>query len=98
MAKKLYVGNLSYSTTEDGLRNLFNQFGTVVSAKVVFDRETGNSKGFGFVEMSSESETNAAIAATNGKDVDGRQIRVNEAMDRPRRERSSGGYGNNGGW
>jgi RNA recognition motif-containing protein len=98
MAKKLYVGNLSYSTTEDGLRNLFNQFGTVVSAKVVFDRETGNSKGFGFVEMESESETAAAIAGVNGKDFDGRQIRVNEAMDRPRRERPSGGYGNSGGW
>ncbi|MDR1466093.1 MAG: RNA-binding protein [Treponema sp.] len=98
MAKKLYVGNLSYSTNEDGLRNLFNQFGTVVSVKVIFDRETGNSKGFGFVEMASDSETTAAIAGANGKDVDGRQIRVNEAMDRPRRERSSGGYSNNGGW
>ncbi|MDR0645041.1 MAG: RNA-binding protein [Treponema sp.] len=100
MAKKLYVGNLSYNTTEDGLRNLFNQFGTVVSAKVVFDRETGNSKGFGFVEMGSDSEAAAAIVGANGKDLDERQIRVNEAMDRPRRDRpsSGGGYGNRGGW
>jgi RNA recognition motif-containing protein len=87
MAKKLYVGNLSYNTSEEGLRNLFGNFGTVASAKIIFDRETGNSKGFGFIEMSSDEEAAAAIAGTNGKDFEGRGLRVNEAMDKPRRER-----------
>jgi len=91
MAKKLYVGNLNYSTTEDGLRNLFSSFGSVVSSKIIFDRETGNSKGFGFIEMGSEEEANAAIAGTNGREFEGRQLRVNEAMDKPRRERGGGG-------
>jgi RNA recognition motif-containing protein len=91
MAKKLYVGNLSYNTTEEGLRTHFANYGNVVSAKVVFDRETGNSKGFGFVEMETEEEANAAIAGTNGQEFEGRQLRVNEAMDKPRRERSYGG-------
>ena len=96
MAKKLYVGNLSYNTTEDGLRNLFSGFGNVASAKIIFDRETGNSKGFGFIEMSTEEEASAAITGTNGHEFDGRQLRVNEAIDKPRRERGSGGgYGNN---
>ena len=90
MGKKLYVGNLSYNTTEDGLRNYFAGFGTVASAKIIFDRETGNSKGFGFIEMSADEEASAAIAGTNGTELDGRQIRVNEAMDKPRRERSGG--------
>ncbi|MDR1654490.1 MAG: RNA-binding protein [Treponema sp.] len=95
MAKKLYVGNLSYNTTEDGLRNLFSGYGTVASAKIIFDRDTGSSKGFGFVEMGSDEEASAAIAGTNGKELEGRQIRVNEAMDKPRRERpQGGGYGN----
>jgi RNA recognition motif-containing protein len=97
MAKKLYVGNLAYGTTEDGLRNLFSQFGTVVSAKIIVDRETGNSKGFGFIEMGTDDEASAAIAGTNGREYDGRQLRVNEAMDKPRRDRApGGGYG--GGW
>ncbi|MCL2721859.1 MAG: RNA-binding protein [Treponema sp.] len=91
MAKKLYVGNLSYNTTEDGLKNLFSNHGTVASAKIIFDRETGNSKGFGFIEMSSDEEATAAIAGTNGREFDGRQLRVNEAMDKPRRERGGGG-------
>jgi RNA recognition motif-containing protein len=91
MAKKLYVGNLAYATTEDGLRAKFGEFGTVVSAKIIMDRETERSKGFGFVEMSSDDEGNAAIAALNGKEFDGRTIRVNEAQDKPRRERSYGG-------
>jgi RNA recognition motif-containing protein len=94
MAKKLYVGNLSYNTSEDTLRNLFVSFGNVTSAKIVFDRDTGNSKGFGFVEMSTDDEAAAAIAGTNGREFEGRQLRVNEAMDKPRRERDSGGYGN----
>jgi RNA recognition motif-containing protein len=91
MAKKLYVGNLSYNTTEDGLRTLFSEFGSVASTKIILDRESGNSKGFGFVEMGSEEEANAAIAGTNGREYDGRQLRVNEAMDKPRRERGGGG-------
>jgi RNA recognition motif-containing protein len=90
MAKKLYVGNLSYNTTEEGLRTLFSGFGTVASAKIILDRETGNSKGFGFVEMGSEEEVAAAIAGTNGREFDGRQLRVNEAMDKPRNERGGG--------
>jgi len=90
MGKKLYVGNLSYNTTEDGLRNLFAGFGNIVSVKIIFDRETGNSKGFGFIEMGTDEEANAAIAGTNGTEYDGRQLRVNEAMDKPRRDRPSG--------
>ncbi len=85
MAKKIYVGNLSYNTNEDSLRNLFQSYGTVVSAKIISDRDSGMSKGFGFVEMNSDDEASAAIAGTNGADLDGRQIRVNEAMDKPRR-------------
>ncbi|MDR1149502.1 MAG: RNA-binding protein [Spirochaetaceae bacterium] len=95
MGNKLYVGNLSYHTTEDGLRNYFSNFGNVTSVKVIFDRESGNSKGFGFVEMSNDAEADAAIEGTNGKDLDGRQIRVNIAMDKPRRDRPSGGGGYN---
>ena len=87
MAKKLYVGNLSYNTTEDSLRNIFSGFGTVDSAKIIFDRVSGNSKGFGFIEMSSDDEANAAISGVNGREVDGRQLRVNEAMDKPPRDR-----------
>jgi RNA recognition motif-containing protein len=93
MAKKLYVGNLSYNTTEDGLRNLFSEFGSVASSKIIFNRETGESKGFGFIEMGSDDEAGAAIAGVNGREFDGRQLRVNEAMDKPRRDR----YGNGGG-
>ncbi|MDR2808378.1 MAG: RNA-binding protein [Spirochaetaceae bacterium] len=95
MAKKLYIGNLSYNTTEDGLRNLFGQFGSVVSTKIIIDRETGNSKGFGFIEMGTDEEANAAITGTNGREFDGRQLRVNEAMDKPRRDR---GYGGGNSW
>ncbi|GHT71191.1 RNA-binding protein [Spirochaetia bacterium] len=86
MAKKLYVGNLSYNTYEDNLRNLFAQHGTVESVKIITDRDTGNSKGFAFVEMSTDQEAQAAISATNGVELDGRAIKVNEAMDKPRRE------------
>ena len=85
MAKKLYVGNISYNTTEENLRNLFAGFGAVASVKIVTDRDSGNSKGFGFVEMTTDEEANAAIAGTNGMEIDGRQLRVNEAMDKPRR-------------
>jgi RNA recognition motif-containing protein len=99
MGKKLYVGNLSYNTTEESLKTYFSNYGTVASSKVIFDRETGNSKGFGFIEMGADEEAAAAIEGTNGKDFEGRQIRVNEAMDKPRSEgrggRGGGGYGNN---
>ncbi|MDR2193195.1 MAG: RNA-binding protein [Treponema sp.] len=91
MAKKLYVGNLTYNTTEDGLRNLFSQFGTVVSVKVIYDRDTGNSKGFGFVEMETDEAASAAITATNGREFEGRQIRVNEAMEKAPGDRKSRG-------
>jgi RNA recognition motif-containing protein len=86
MGKKLYVGNLSYNTYEDSLRAFFQSFGTVVSAKIITDRDTGNSKGFGFVEMGTEEEARAAINAANGHEMDGRQLKVNEAMDKPRRD------------
>ncbi len=86
MGKKLYVGNLSYNTNEDSLRNLFQTYGTVESVKVITDRDTGSSKGFGFVEMGTDAEASAAIAGANGFDLDGRQIKVNDAMDKPRRD------------
>jgi cold-inducible RNA-binding protein len=95
MAAKLYVGGLAYSVTEDELGQLFAEFGNVISADVIKDRDSGQSKGFGFVEMSSEDEAQAAIKAMNGKEVSGRSIMVNAA--RPREERSgnsSGGFNN----
>jgi RNA recognition motif-containing protein len=85
MGKKLYVGNLSFKTTEANLRNLFQAYGSVESAKIITDRDSGASKGFAFVEMGSDNEASAAISATNGVELDGRQIKVNEAMDKPRR-------------
>ena len=88
MAKKIYVGNISFGTSEDQLKDVFSTFGEVVSVNIITDRETGRSKGFGFVELSSEDEAKAAIGALNGKEVDGRQLRVNEAQDRPKKERS----------
>ena len=90
MAKKLYIGGLSYSTTEDGLRDAFSQVGTVESATIIMDKMTGRSRGFGFVEMSTDEEAQAAIEMWNGKELDGRTLTVNEArpMDSrpPRRE------------
>ena len=83
MAKKLYVGNLSYSTTEDDLKNLFSEFGSVTSSKIILDRQSGSSKGFGFVEMENDEESNNAISGTNGRELGGRKLRVNEAMDKP---------------
>lgn len=90
MAKKIYVGNINFATTESSLNNLFSQYGEVVSANIVMDRVTGRSKGFGFVEMAEDSAAQAAIEALDGKEFEGRQLRVNEAQDKPR---SSGGYG-----
>ena len=95
MAKKLYVGNLSYSTTSASLQEMFARFGTVESATVIEDRDSGRSKGFGFVEMSSDTEAQAAISALNGTQTDGRTLKVNEA--KPRESRSGGGYGGGGG-
>ena len=85
MATKLYVGGLSYSTTSDGLGAHFKPFGTVVSAAVVTDRDSGQSRGFGFVEMSSDSEAQAAIAALNQQPLDGRELTVNIAKSRSER-------------
>ena len=85
MAKRLYVGGLPYATTEDALRTAFAQAGTVESANIIMDRMTGRSKGFGFVEMSTDAEAQAAIDMWNGKDFDGRRLTVNEA--RPLEER-----------
>lgn len=91
MATKLYVGNLSYGMTDTALQTLFSQFGSVQSAQVIMDRDTGRSKGFGFVEMGDAQSSQAAIAGLNGKDVDGRSLTVNEA--RPREDRGGGGGG-----
>lgn len=92
MAKKLYVGNLSYSTTEESLGQYFARFGEVVSAAVIKDRATGQSKGFGFVELSDEAAADKAIEELNGKEFEGRRIRVNVAEERPRRPRPEGGF------
>jgi RNA recognition motif-containing protein len=94
MGNKLYVGNLAYSVRDDSLQQAFGEFGTVTSAKVMMDRETGRSKGFGFVEMGSDAEAQAAINGMNGQALEGRAIVVNEA--RPREERP-GGFGGGGG-
>jgi RNA recognition motif-containing protein len=91
---RLYVGNLSYNITNQSLEELFAEHGRVQSAQVVMDRDTGRSKGFGFVEMSDNGQAQAAIAALNQKEVDGRSLTVNEA--RPREERSGGGGGGRG--
>lgn len=96
MAKKLYVGGLSYSTTEDALKELFSQAGTIESATIIIDRMSGRSKGFGFVEMSSDEEAQKAIEMFNSKELDGKNITVNEARpmeDRPRRDFDRGGRG-----
>ncbi|MDL2363455.1 MAG: RNA-binding protein [Patescibacteria group bacterium] len=96
MASKLFIGSLAWTTTDDSLRDFFATVGTVVSASVIMDRETNRSKGFGFVEMSSDDEAKAAVDQLNGKELDGRPIVVNEA--RPREERPrTGGYNGGGG-
>lgn len=97
MLNKLYVGNLPYNTTEDDLREVFSEYGTVISSTIITDRETGRSKGFGFVEMSTEAEADAALNGMNGHDFGGRTLKVDKARPRadrpdrpPRRDR--------GGW
>ncbi|MDB5357132.1 MAG: recognition motif protein [Phycisphaerales bacterium] len=96
MGKRLYVGNLSYGVDSSALEQLFAQHGTVQSAEIVNDRETGRSKGFGFVEMGSDEEAQAAIAALNGQEHDGRALTVNEAKPREDRPRGGGGGGRGG--
>ena len=94
MAKKLYVGNLSYSVDSSELEQLFGAHGQVLSAQVINDRDTGRSKGFGFVEMANDQEADAAVAALNGQQHNGRALTVNEA--RPREDRGGGGGGRGG--
>lgn len=97
MGKKLYVGNLPYSMTDSDLQSLFEEHGVVQSAQVISDRETGRSKGFGFVEMDNGDQAQAAINALNGHSIDGRPLTVNEARPREDRGGSRGGYGGGGG-
>lgn len=97
MSKTLYVGNLNFRTEEEGLRSAFSRFGTVTDARIVLDRDTGRSRGFGFVEMEDDQEAEAAVSAMNGADIDGRPVRVNEAQPKgdrgDRGGRGGGGYG-----
>ncbi len=95
MGKKLYCGNLSYNVSSSDLEDMFAAFGTVESAQVISDRDSGRSKGFGFVEMGNDAEAQAAIEGLNAQEHDGRALTVNEA--RPREDRSRGGYGGGGG-
>jgi len=92
MSKKLFVGGISYETTEETLKELFSEFGNVESASVITDKVSGRSKGFGFVEMSSEEEAQQAMEGLNGKEVDGRSITVNEARPMESRPRDGGGF------
>lgn len=96
MLTKLYVGNISFNTTAQDLETIFAQSGTVQSANLIEDRETGRSRGFGFVEMSSKEEAENAVSTFNGKEIDGRALVVNEA--KPREERNNNGSGNRGGY
>ncbi len=98
MAKKLYVGSLSYNTTDDQLKQHFSQAGTVDSATVITDKMSGRSKGFGFVEMSTDEEATKAVEMFNGQDLDGRQIVVNEARPMQPRAPRTGGFGGHGGF
>lgn len=95
MGRKLYVGNLPFAATEQGISDKFAESGTVESCKLIVDRDTGRSKGFGFVEMSTDAEAHAAIDRLNGADFEGRPLRVNEA--KPREDRSGGGHRRSGG-
>ncbi len=93
--KNIFVGNLSFGATEDAVRSMFEEYGTVDRVNVVTDRDTGRARGFGFVEMSVAAEADAAIAALNGRELDGRALNVNEA--RPKEDRAGGGGGYRGG-
>jgi RNA recognition motif-containing protein len=97
VGKKLYVGNLTYNVNESDLEALFSQFGSVQSAQIIVDRDTNRSKGFGFVEMGTDQEAQAAIQGLNGRDHDGRNLTVNEAKPREPRSGGGGGYGGGGG-
>lgn len=97
MGKKLYVGNLTYGVTDSALEQMFQAHGTVQSAQVIMDRDTGRSKGFGFVEMGSDAEAQAAISALNGKEMDGRALTVNEARPKTEGGGGRGGFGGGGG-
>ena len=102
MSMKLYVGNISFDTSVNDLQNMFGEIGTVESANIIEDRETGRSRGFGFVEMASKAEGENAIAQMDGKEVDGRNLKVNEAKPQENRgggggNRGGGGYGGGGG-
>ena len=98
MSAKLYVGNLSFDTTTEDLEKMFGEIGTVESTNIIEDRETGRSRGFGFVEMSSKEEGQNAISTLNGKEIDGRALTVNEAKPREDRAGSGGGGGGRGGY
>ena len=93
--KNIFVGNLSFSTTEDSVRSYFEPYGTVDRVSIITDRDTGRSRGFAFVEMPNDEEAERAIQALNGQDFGGRRLNINEA--RPREERGGGGYGGGGG-
>ncbi|KKP79800.1 MAG: RNA-binding protein [Candidatus Moranbacteria bacterium RIFOXYA12_FULL_35_19] len=97
MAQKLYVGNLSYGVNDEALKEMFSAAGTVSSATIITDRMSGRSKGFGFVEMSSDSEAQAAIDMFNGKEIEGRALTVNEARPKEDRPRNAGGFGGGNG-
>ena len=91
--KNIYVGNLSFGTTEDSVRSLFETHGTVARVNIAADRDTGQPRGFGFVEMSNDGEGEKAIAALNGAEIDGRALNVNEARPKPERSGGGGGFG-----
>lgn len=97
MAKKLYIGGISYSTNDEGLKEAFAQAGNVTSASIIMDKMTGRSRGFGFVEMASDEEAAAAISMWNGKELDGRTLTVNEARPMAPRGQGGGGFGGGGG-
>jgi RNA recognition motif-containing protein len=97
MGKKLYVGNLPFSATEDSLKEAFSQFGTVESVAIITDRDTGHSKGFGFIELGTQQEAANAISKMNSSEMDGRTLKVSEALPQGARERSGPRRGNDGG-